>query len=63
MLYATLFCVDENTYNINDLKNYRNLYSKTKGHPEYNLNYKIECTTGALGQGFATSVGIAMAGK
>ena len=63
LLYATLFCVDENTYNINDLKNYRNLYSKTKGHPEYNLNYKIECTTGALGQGFATSVGIAMAGK
>ena len=63
LLYATLFCVDENTYNLNDLKNYRNLYSKTKGHPEYNLNYKIECTTGALGQGFATSVGIAMAGK
>ena len=63
LLYATLFCVDENTYNINDLKNYRNLYSHTPGHPEYNLNYKIECTTGPLGQGIATAVGMAMAGK
>lgn len=63
LLYATLFCVDEATYNLNDLKNYRNLYSHTPGHPEYNLNYKIECTTGPLGQGFATSVGMAIAGK
>ena len=63
LLYATLFCVDESAYNINDLKNYRNLYSHTPGHPEYNLNYKIECTTGALGQGLATAVGMAMAGK
>lgn len=63
LLYATLFCVDESTYNLNDLKNYRNLYSHTPGHPEYNLNYKIECTTGPLGQGMATAVGMAMAGK
>lgn len=63
LLYATLFCIDESTYNINDLKNYRSLYSHTPGHPEYNLNYKIECTTGALGQGLATAVGMAMAGK
>lgn len=63
LLYATLFCIDEATYNLNDLKNYRNLYSHTPGHPEYNLNYKIECTTGPLGQGFATAVGMAMAGK
>ena len=63
LLYATLFCVDEATYNLNDLKNYRNLYSHTPGHPEYNLNYKIECTTGPLGQGMATAVGMAMAGK
>lgn len=63
LLYATLFCVDEGTFNLNDLKNYRNLYSNTPGHPEYNLDKKIECTTGALGQGLATSVGIAMASK
>ena len=63
LLYATLFCVDEADYNLNDLKNYRNLYSHTPGHPEYNLEKRIECTTGPLGQGFATSVGMAMAGK
>lgn len=63
LLYATLFCIDETNYNLNDLKNYRNLYSHTPGHPEYNLDYKIECTTGPLGQGIATSVGMAMAGK
>lgn len=63
LLYATLFCVNENEYNINDLKNFRNLYSHTPGHPEYNLDYRIECTTGPLGQGFATSVGMAMASK
>ena len=63
LLYATLFCIDEANYNLNDLKNYRNLYSSTPGHPEYNLDKKIECTTGPLGQGFATSVGMAMASK
>lgn len=63
LLYATLFCIDEGNYNLNDLKNYRNLYSHTPGHPEYNLDRKIECTTGPLGQGFATSVGMAMAAK
>lgn len=63
LLYATLFCVDEANYNLNDLKNFRNIYSKTPGHPEYNLKNKIEVTTGPLGQGLATAVGIAMAGK
>ena len=63
LLYAILFCIDENDYNLNDLKKFRNLYSHTSGHPEYNLDKRIECTTGALGQGFATSVGMAMAGK
>ena len=63
LLYAVLFCIDEGNYNLNDLKNYRNLYSHTPGHPEYNLDKMIECTTGPLGQGFATSVGMAIAGK
>lgn len=63
LLYATLFCVDEANYNLNDLKNYRNLYSHTPGHPEYNLDRRIDCTTGPLGQGVATAVGMAMAGK
>ena len=63
LLYAMLFCVNENEYNLNDLKNFRNLYSHTPGHPVYNLNYRIETTTGPLGQGFANAVGMAMAGK
>lgn len=63
LLYATLFCVDESTYNLNDLKNYRNIYSNTPGHPEYNLSKRIECTSGPLGEGLATAVGMAMAGK
>ena len=63
LLYAMLYCIDENDYNLNDLKNFRNLYSHTPGHPEYNLDYRIETTTGPLGEGFATAVGMAMAGK
>lgn len=63
LLYAMLYCVNGNEYNLNDLKNFRNIYSHTPGHPEYNLDYRIEATTGPLGQGFATAVGMAMAGK
>ena len=63
LLYATLFCINENEYNLNDLKNYRSLYSHTPGHPVYNLDYRIEATTGPLGQGFANAVGMAIAGK
>ena len=62
LLYALLFCIDENDYNMNDLKNFRTIYSHTPGHPEYNIDKRIECTTGPLGQGFATAVGMAMAG-
>ena len=63
LLYAMLHCIDEGNYNLNDLKKFRSIYSHTPGHPEYNLDKKIECTTGPLGQGFATSVGMAIAGK
>ena len=62
LLYATLFCTT-GEYDINDLKNFRTLYSKTPGHPELDVNKRIECSTGPLGQGLATSVGIAVAGK
>ncbi len=62
LLYATLFyCLDE--YSIEELKNFRKIGSRTTGHPEYNLNNRIEMTTGPLGQGFATSVGMAIAEK
>jgi transketolase len=47
---------------LEDLKKFRQLDSKCPGHPEYRWTAGIECTTGPLGTGIATSVGIAIAG-
>lgn len=61
MLYSTLYLAGYDL-TIDDLKNYRK-NGKTPGNPEYNLNIGVETTTGSLGQGLATSIGIALAGK
>ncbi len=46
---------------LDDIKQFRQLDSKTPGHPEYRLTVGVETTTGPLGQGCGTSVGMAMA--
>jgi transketolase len=48
---------------LDDLKNFRQLGSKCPGHPEYRWTSGVETTTGPLGQGVATSVGMAVAGQ
>ena len=62
LLYSTLFACT-NTFDIADLKRFRKLNSPCPGHPEYDINHRIEATTGPLGQGIANAVGMAMAEK
>ena len=58
--YETL---GEFAVSLEDLKKFRQLESKCPGHPEYRWTSGVETTSGPLGQGVATSVGIALAGK
>lgn len=62
LLYATLFMSKFNL-TIDDLKKFRHAFSKTPGHPEVNITDGVDVSTGALGQGIGTSVGLALGEK
>ncbi len=63
LLYALLHLTGYPGMTIEELRNFRQLGSKTAGHPEYGHAPGIETTTGPLGQGIATAVGMALAEK
>src|SRR5947209_8549081 len=75
LLYALLYltgvravnpkyeALGEPAVSLDDIKHFRQMDSKTPGHPEYRITSGIETTTGPLGQGCGNSVGMAMAGK
>jgi transketolase len=61
LLYSILYLTGYKDFTLDEIKNFRQLGSKTAGHPEYKCNSGIENTSGPLGQGLGMGVGMALA--
>ncbi len=61
LIYSLLHLSGFKSVSMEDIRNFRQWGSTTAGHPEYGHTAGVECTTGPLGQGIATAVGMAMA--
>jgi len=61
LLYSLLYLTGYEDITLDDIKNFRQLHAKTAGHPEYGHLKGIDMTTGPLGQGISSAVGMALA--